>query len=436
MVNIYCRPDKLPVYQSKFGVRKAVIIGSGAVGTYEAAQLAQLGVGRITTIDMDYFSADNAAKHSPLIRTPEDIGRSKALATAERLGVLMIPGGKANGINANITMIGPYALEVYDAVFIALDNYAAKVYLNQQWLQIPQDKRPLLLMSGTFEELAQNNVLDGSGPCLRCLFDESWLKNGDVHTSCTGVQTRADETGKEQIVRTSGLASERAALDTVERFRRYVLGDAEIANKRQRYTPGGDPEYRITTPRSRRTCPDCRDYYPPEQRIPLPGFMPDTTLDTLFRLLREHLGREDFTVLTHQMEFNHITYGGVIRNDFCRHCGKPLSDLWVHESRTFEDDLLCDDCKAAHKKPRNDPNRPAGTALHALTPDNTNETARALSLFRLGWPIGGYIHVQVLPENASVLDCDPETYVFCLEGDRDLMYQTMTITEGGVEKHE
>lgn len=433
MVNIYCRPEKLPEYMSKFGSRKVAILGTGAVGTYEAAQLAQLGVGSMTMIDMDDFTEDNAAKHSPMIRTPEDIGRSKAIATAERASVLMIPGGKANGLNANLTMFGPNAFADFDAVFIALDNYAAKVYFNQQWLQIPKEKRPLALMSGTYEELAQNNILDGNGPCLRCLFDESWLKNGDVHTSCTGVQTRVDETGEKHIVRTSGLPSERAALDTVERFRRYVLGDTEVVNKRQRYTPGGDPEYRVTTPERRRSCPDCHDYAPPAHLISLPGSVLDTTLDELFCQIREQLGRNDFTVLTHQMEFNHISYGGVIRNDYCRHCGKPLPDLWLHESRTFDDDLLCNDCKAARKKPIENPMRPVGTALHALTPANTNKKARTLSLFRLGWPIGGYIHVRVLPENASVLDCDPESYVFCMEGDRDLMIQTMTITKGGVE---
>lgn len=436
MINIFCRPDKLPEYLSKFGVRKVAILGTGAVGTHEAAQLVQLGVGRLTMIDRDEVSKDNAAKHSPLIRTPEDVGRSKALATAERAGVLMIPGGKANGLNTDVTMLGPAAFEDYDAVFIALDNYAAKVYFNQQWLQIPRDKRPLVLMSGTFEELAQNNVLDGTGACIRCLFDESWLKDGNVQTSCTGVQTRVDESGEEQIVRTSGLASERAALDSVERFRRYVLGDKSVVNTRQRYTPGADTEYRITEPEPRSTCPDCKEYSPPEQIISLPGFMPDTTLDTLFGLIREHLGREDFSVLTHRMEFNHITYGGVLRDDYCRHCGKPLPDLWVHESRTFDEDLLCEDCKAAHKHPRHDPHRPVGTALHALTPENTNETARALSLFRLGWPIGGYIEVQVLPENVTILECDPETYIFRMEGDRELMYQTMTITKGGIEKHE
>ena len=58
----------------------AVVIGVGAVGRQVAAQLAAVGIGRMTLIDHDTVNVENLA---PQAYWPTDLGRPKVAATAE-----------------------------------------------------------------------------------------------------------------------------------------------------------------------------------------------------------------------------------------------------------------------------------------------------------------------------------------------------------------
>ena len=117
---------KLSVYRDLFHKRKVLIIGSGAVGSYLMEYLSKLGVSP-DTVDMDRFTLENAAKHSCLVRTPEDVGRNKAECTSQRVLPLLAEGCLSNGIDTDLCNLGPEAFSDYDAVFVVVDNYAAKV---------------------------------------------------------------------------------------------------------------------------------------------------------------------------------------------------------------------------------------------------------------------------------------------------------------------
>ena len=289
MFNLMKLPEYVPLFQQK----KAAVLGVGAVGSYLAEILAMMGVGEIWCFDFDSFEAENLAKCSGMIDPRRDIGKCKAHAVAEQTQERMIPGGKCYGIHGDLRCYGPMAFADFDILFVALDNYAAKELVNQQVLQLPSDRRPALGMAGTSGESAVAVLLDTGVLCLRCLFDESWLENADVRTSCAGPQYMQLD-GVDAIVRTSGLASLLAAALLAEKFRAWVLGDPNVMNTRTTYTPYPNLEILDTAPMPKRNCPDCGTFRPPETVHWLRGSVLDLTLEETLQQCRTLLGTTDF----------------------------------------------------------------------------------------------------------------------------------------------
>lgn len=96
-------------------------------------------------------------------------------------------GMEIHGIASSVTNFGPGVLASFDVIILALDNYAAKIYVNQIWKTIPDKDRPLLVFGGTFKDIAQCYGIDGSSICLRDTVNEELLKNPLIRASCTGI---------------------------------------------------------------------------------------------------------------------------------------------------------------------------------------------------------------------------------------------------------
>src|SRR5579883_3651388 len=63
----------------------AVIVGCGALGSFQAAALARAGVGRLTIIDRDYVEASNLQRQILFTEADAADSRPKALAAASRI---------------------------------------------------------------------------------------------------------------------------------------------------------------------------------------------------------------------------------------------------------------------------------------------------------------------------------------------------------------
>lgn len=381
---------KLPEYVPRFRRIRAAIFGAGAVGSYLAEILVKMGVGYLQIHDFDHFTLENAAKHSGMVRTPEDVGRSKAQTVAQRAQALMIPGGRAVGIDADLRSFGPMAFAGFDILFLALDNYAAKELVNQQFLRIPEQQRPVLGMAGTSGESAVAVLLDGKEFCLRCLFDESWLESGDVRTSCSGPQYMQIE-GVDEIVRTSGLASLIAAAVLAEKFRAWVLGAPNVMNTRTTYTSYPNLELLDTAPMGKRNCPDCHGFAAPEDIRLLSGSVLELTLGDALRQMEQQLGRQNFELRVHLMNFKEQNYGGFITDEYCHHCGKPVQ-VYAHESRVHFEDVLCGECRASDNAAYYNTGRPVGEALRSFRPDTDDERLLNMTLYELGYPVGAFLY--------------------------------------------
>ena len=382
-------------YTGDLADAKIVVAGAGAVGSGVVENVAKMGVKKIYIIDFDTLGAENISKSSSLYRYPEDIGRNKAIALADRTNELL-GENTVHGIDANITMFGPMAFAGYDAILAPFDNYAAKIYINQLWKQIPKNLRPELIFGGTIGENAQSNSLDGNGPCLRCLLSESWLDNPLARTSCAGPQYRNEERPGE-IVKTTGLASRNAASYMTEQLRCRLLGITKATNKRVMYKPFPDMELKVVTPMIRKTCPDCNSYYPPAllKKLEKCSIMTLTVKDLMDRL-DDIIDPDEYDILIPKIEYAKITYAGLIVNDYCRACGRELKGINRHEFRTRYSDLVCEQCRLENKKVSDDSRTDQiGTAIYALTKDNCDDILLNRTLFSLGWTIGGFITVRV-----------------------------------------
>lgn len=401
---------KLPEYVPRFKSKRVAIAGVGAVGSYLAEILAMMGVGEIWCFDFDTFESENLSKCSGMIDPGADVGRCKAHAVAKRTQDRMVPGGICHGIHGDLRSYGPMAFADFDVLFIALDNYAAKELLNQHLLQIPTDRRPVVGMGGTSGESAVAVLLDNKEYCLRCLFDESWLENADVRTSCAGPQYMQIE-GVDAIVRTSGLASMLSAAMLAEKFRAWVLGDPHVMNTRTGYTPYPNLELIDTMPMRKRSCPDCRAFFPPEAVQDLHGSVWDLTLVDALHQISDVLGRTDFEIQVHLMRFNELAYGGFITGEFCHHCGRPLS-VYAHESRVRFDDVLCGECLEAGRYAYYNADRHVGEVIRSFSADTVDERLQGMSLYDLGYPVGAYVYVVCR-------DCEGITAQYCFTCDGD-----------------
>ena len=413
---------KLSKYRPLFNPKRVLVIGAGAVGTHLMESLTKMGVSA-DAVDFDHFTLENAAKHSCLVRTPEDAGRNKAECSSDRVQPLLDEGCTSNGIDTNLCNLGPEAFADYDAVFIAVDNYDAKVLLGELIRQLPESRRPVIIMDGTYDEMAQSVIIDNKEFCLRCLIGEHWMKDSSIRTSCTGPQIRMID-GESAIVRTSNLASAMAAHLSAEQFRGFVTGADGVMNRRLTYTAFPRLELSTDRPMKKKNCPGCAVHPPAEIRW-LEGSVLDTTLGDAVSQITEKLGSDDYEISVHRLNFKKVSSTEFIVTDTCRCCGKKI-EVMKHSGRTFETDLVCGECKEAGKTMKgciDEVVLQQNSAFQfAFTPDS-DEALKKMTLYDLGFPLGA--HIEVIQRNgaSSILEDDKVTTTwFAMSEDHEMMH--------------
>ena len=417
--------DKLPEYTKAFADKKIAVIGAGAVGSLVVESLLKMGCRDIVIIDLDVLEADNIAKSSSLYRYPDDVGCSKAIALARRANEILT-NKTVNGIYASISDFGPMAFAGYDVVILALDNFAAKVYFNQIWKQMPDHSRPLLISGGTYEESGQSYCFDGEDACLRCSFDEKWLRNPLERTSCLNIQYRVEpDTG--EIVRTSGLASGVTAHMIAEQCRSYFLGNRNITNKCLMYEPYPNISISEYTTMKRKHCPDCMDYHPMDDaEVIKSGDVLHTTVGEFMRILDDLYDGQNYELMIPVIEYANIGYTGLIKSAHCSYCGSEIDGIYRHSFRTVPEDIVCDFCRSMSPFTTlsyyNAHGGDDGVVIRAITHDNTDEILANKTLYEIGFPLGAIIEVRsVNDDGVDIIDFDPDVRHFYCENDTKLL---------------
>ena len=410
---------KLSEHRSLFHDLRVLVIGVGAVGTHLMEKFAKMGLSP-DAIDFDFFTPENAAKHSCLVRTPEDVGRNKAECSSERVRPLLDDGCSSNGIDAELCKLGPEAFSDYDYVVAAVDNFDAKVLLNELIRQLPKERRPIIIMDGTHGEMAQSVILDNTEFCLRCLIDESWMKDSTIRTSCTGPQVRQMD-GVDVIVRTSNLASSMAAHLSAEQLRASVIGHDSVMNCRLTYTAYPYLELSSSRPMRKRNCPGC-GVHPPAKIEWLHGNVMCVTLKDAMEQIAAHLGTTDFEMSVHRLNYRKVVHAGFIVGDVCCSCGTPIR-VMKHEGRVFPRDMRCEACAAADAQLRPASDFDHNEPLRAFT-CGSEETLQQMTLYDLGYPLGA--HIEVIRRNGALDFLDARKIirtVFAFDGDHLKMHE-------------
>lgn len=167
----YARQTILPEIgaagQARLARSHVVIVGAGALGSFQAALLARAGVGRLTVVDRDFVERSNLQRQ--ILFTDEDARRGlpKALA-AERALAAMNPDIRVQGVVEDLnpgTAAG--LLAGADAIGDGTDNFETRYLINDWALRenVPWVYAGVIGTGGLVMP-----VLPGVTACLRCVF--------------------------------------------------------------------------------------------------------------------------------------------------------------------------------------------------------------------------------------------------------------------------
>lgn len=186
----YRRHDLIDWFsQDEVSAARIAVVGAGAVGNEVVKNLALLGVGGIDVFDFDEVEAHNLTR-SILLRE-SDAGRNKAEAVAERardidpnIRVRAVPGDFWDKLSLR-------ALQGYDCIVAAVDNFEARLRLNQMCLITGVNLVNAGLDSRwvSVESFPYGSVEDAA--CYECTLPDSAYARIAERYSCGGLRRRA-----------------------------------------------------------------------------------------------------------------------------------------------------------------------------------------------------------------------------------------------------
>jgi molybdopterin/thiamine biosynthesis adenylyltransferase len=115
--------------QDRLAGARALVVGAGAIGNEVCKSLALLGVGRIAVWDRDRVERHNLTR-SVLFRD-DDVGRAKAEVVAERAAALDPSVRVEPRVGDAMAELRLSALDGVDVVFGCVDNFEARLRVNE-----------------------------------------------------------------------------------------------------------------------------------------------------------------------------------------------------------------------------------------------------------------------------------------------------------------
>lgn len=183
----YARLEAIPWWdQSRLRAARVLVIGAGALGNEVLKNLALLGIGDITIVDMDKVELHNLTR-SVLFRA-EDEGRDKAEVAAQRIREIC-PDCRVHSISGNLmATVGLGWFRRADVVVGALDNREARVFTNRCCARL---SKPWI--DGGIEVL--NGIVRGFHPplsaCYECTMSGTDWAIIDQRRSCSMLARQA-----------------------------------------------------------------------------------------------------------------------------------------------------------------------------------------------------------------------------------------------------
>lgn len=257
----YRRHDLIDWFsQEQVSAAHVAVIGAGAVGNEVVKNLALLGVGAIDVYDFDDVEPHNLTR-GVLLRE-SDVGRNKAEAVAERAAALD-PNVRVRAVPGDFwRTLGLRELQEVTCAISAVDNFEARLKLNQLCLLARVD----LVNTGLDSRWASVETLPfGSAAdvaCYECTLPDTAYTRVAERYSCGGLRRRA--LVERRIPTTTVTASVAGALAASAALRFGPQAAAE--SRRTLVDTLGGTATTVSIPR-RAECPGCAAYVTPPRIV-------------------------------------------------------------------------------------------------------------------------------------------------------------------------
>lgn len=173
--------------QEKIKKTHIMIIGVGALGTVAAELAARAGVGRVTLVDRDVIELSNLQRQT--LFTEKDIGRSKAVAAAEKIREINSTI-KIDPAAIDLTVVNSKILGEADLILDCTDNLQTRFLINHYC----RKNNKSWIYAAAIRAEGYVMALLPDGPCLRCFLNtppsETCATTGVLNTVTTAIATQ------------------------------------------------------------------------------------------------------------------------------------------------------------------------------------------------------------------------------------------------------
>lgn len=154
--------------QEKIRKKHVLILGCGALGTANAANLVRGGIGKLTLIDRDYVERSNLQRQQLFTNQDAEFNIPKVIAAKEKL-LAINPEVEifAHILDVTGENLVPL-LDGVDLVIDATDNFDIRLITNDL---IHRHKLPWIFGSCVGSTGMSYTILPGETPCLSCILD-------------------------------------------------------------------------------------------------------------------------------------------------------------------------------------------------------------------------------------------------------------------------
>jgi molybdopterin-synthase adenylyltransferase len=225
----YSRHEQIDWF-SQDAVRSSriVVVGAGAIGNEVVKNLVLLGVGSVDVYDFDQVEEHNLTR-SVFLRD-SDIGESKATAVVRRASEVDA-GVRLRSIEGDFwDHLSVWQLAEYDCAIGAVDNFEARIRLNQMCLLAGTNfvNAAIDSRSAVVESFPHGDAWGGA--CYECHLPESAYGRMAERYSCGGLRRRAR--ASQQVPTTAVTASVAGAIAASTALRLGASGDERPASRR------------------------------------------------------------------------------------------------------------------------------------------------------------------------------------------------------------
>jgi molybdopterin/thiamine biosynthesis adenylyltransferase len=164
--------------QAKLRAARVLVVGAGALGNEIVKNLALVGVGHISVVDMDEIEHTNLSRCVFFREGDEGLGKSEVLA---REANKMNPDVETSSYAMSVQSLGDGSLMDFDLIVAGLDNREARV-----WLGAAVRRTGKTWIDGAIEGLmGKVQTFTPDGPCYACTMSEKDWELVAKRKSCT-----------------------------------------------------------------------------------------------------------------------------------------------------------------------------------------------------------------------------------------------------------